>query len=613
MAHRLTLDGLRLEPLASYMAALGVLRLVAEQADPDAKGWWQNERFHLHSKLDATALVRFFLQDYRPTPMANPWNADGGFFGRSSYSGITRIEQSDDPRFADYRAALTVFRDTLKSHNLEQKPKTPAAKLALLRSLHNDLTPSARRYLDTVLTLNDGDVTYHALFFSGGNSGKVDLARTFMDRLARLLLPSPRQRRPGPRESESLLRSALFDTITDQLEPSTGGPYDPGSSAGVNASSSGYDVDAFCNPWTYVLGMEGTLTLWGGSGEMAHSSVGYTSAVAEESKMPDLRLPVCSVPQTLEQLQQQLAGKALHHDLRYSFFPRNGRSHFAVPVERRPEATNKRPAFITRLERQLKEPISRELQLTLGEEPPSAGRILEALGALSGDYETLPTLSHGWISAANDGTAEFGCALALSGLGKGLDNEHLKVGRQLPHFVGQDLCARMLSLLRLRARWAHKVLKTPTRGGYPRFNAPFWSTHPIRATHLEAFLFGGLNEARIEHLFRGLCLVRDSLMDEPAHERAFLPYAFSMAQLAFHQNRDRRPAPVEVAEALAANRVNCAVALAARFLAHRHPGFPQDWPPCPPLDTSTCQRWAAALLFPISDTSYRAILGDLHA
>jgi CRISPR-associated protein Csx17 len=77
------LEGLRPEPLASYLAALGVLRLVSEQLDPEAEEWWHQEQFYLRSHVDADSLTSFFLHGYRPTPIASPWNAGSGFYQRS--------------------------------------------------------------------------------------------------------------------------------------------------------------------------------------------------------------------------------------------------------------------------------------------------------------------------------------------------------------------------------------------------------------------------------------------------------------------------------------------------------------------------------------------------
>jgi len=62
----LALPGCSPTPLAHYLKALGVLRLVAEQADPEARGWWQDDIFHLTSTLDVDALTSFFLFRYTP-------------------------------------------------------------------------------------------------------------------------------------------------------------------------------------------------------------------------------------------------------------------------------------------------------------------------------------------------------------------------------------------------------------------------------------------------------------------------------------------------------------------------------------------------------------------
>ncbi len=35
----------RLHPLAHYLKALGVLRIISEQADSTVKGWWKNDSF----------------------------------------------------------------------------------------------------------------------------------------------------------------------------------------------------------------------------------------------------------------------------------------------------------------------------------------------------------------------------------------------------------------------------------------------------------------------------------------------------------------------------------------------------------------------------------------
>ena len=51
--HHLT--GCSPTPLAHYLKGLGVLRLVAEQKDPAARGWWRDEAFHLATTFDEEA------------------------------------------------------------------------------------------------------------------------------------------------------------------------------------------------------------------------------------------------------------------------------------------------------------------------------------------------------------------------------------------------------------------------------------------------------------------------------------------------------------------------------------------------------------------------------
>ena len=70
--HLHVLKGCAPTPLANYLKALGILRLVGEQADPQARGWWEGERFCLLTTLSKEELERFFLEDYAPTPLVAP-------------------------------------------------------------------------------------------------------------------------------------------------------------------------------------------------------------------------------------------------------------------------------------------------------------------------------------------------------------------------------------------------------------------------------------------------------------------------------------------------------------------------------------------------------------
>ncbi|MBX3423212.1 MAG: type I-U CRISPR-associated protein Csx17 [Pirellulaceae bacterium] len=115
MSHHLhKLTGCSPAPLANYLKALGILRLVAEQADAEARGWWQDECFCLLTRLSRKELELFFLNDYRPTPIISPWNKGSGFF-KANDPGLSPIEQSSAPRFSEYRMGIADARKLLDS------------------------------------------------------------------------------------------------------------------------------------------------------------------------------------------------------------------------------------------------------------------------------------------------------------------------------------------------------------------------------------------------------------------------------------------------------------------------------------------------------------------
>src|SRR6267154_1138728 len=102
--HRL--EGCRPSPLAHYFKALAVLRLVGEQADASARGFWKDDVFHLVTTLDRNALETFFLEKYEPTPMIGPWNGGSGFYEGDWIVGREALRRNSAPRFAMYREAI---------------------------------------------------------------------------------------------------------------------------------------------------------------------------------------------------------------------------------------------------------------------------------------------------------------------------------------------------------------------------------------------------------------------------------------------------------------------------------------------------------------------------
>ncbi|MGH7648006.1 MAG: type I-G CRISPR-associated protein Cas8g1/Csx17 [Gemmatimonadaceae bacterium] len=99
-------------PLADYLKALGILRLVGQQADNQARGWWDGECFRLMTRLSKEELERFFLDAFEPTPILSPWNKGAGFF-KPNDPGLSPLEGSSAPRFARFREAVADTRTLL--------------------------------------------------------------------------------------------------------------------------------------------------------------------------------------------------------------------------------------------------------------------------------------------------------------------------------------------------------------------------------------------------------------------------------------------------------------------------------------------------------------------
>jgi len=100
------LAGLKPDALATYLAALGIMRLLAEQRDPDVRGFWRNEHFVLVSELDWEAIERFFVEKegYAPTPILAPWNMESGFFSLKPTEASAGESDHDVPADDDEQA-----------------------------------------------------------------------------------------------------------------------------------------------------------------------------------------------------------------------------------------------------------------------------------------------------------------------------------------------------------------------------------------------------------------------------------------------------------------------------------------------------------------------------
>jgi CRISPR-associated protein Csx17 len=308
----LRLAGCRTAPLAHYLKALGILRLVSEQADPEALGWWEADAFMLRSRLTEFELVEFFSSTVAPTPIVGPWNGSSGFFPKDSKEGIAAIEASIDARFARYREAIACAHTVVRRLGLTEKPDKEM-KPRLIEALRAELPDDAVQWIDSALALTAEGPKFPPLLGTGGNDGHLDFTNNQMQRWADLLLRDA----PPPR---AWLRSALFDEPSADLPRGNAiGQFHPAGAGGANMAAS-FDRASLVNPWSFVLMLEGALLFASSitrrledvrAGALVYpftvraSGVGYASAslADEESSRNEVWLPEWSRPSRLRELQ----------------------------------------------------------------------------------------------------------------------------------------------------------------------------------------------------------------------------------------------------------------------------------------------------------------------
>lgn len=195
-------------PLAHYLKAIGILRLVAQQKDAEARGFWRDQHFCLLTTLDQDALERFFLDEYAPTAIVNPWGARSGFYPGSSEKSarerLKQIEASSTPRLASFRVAVATARDALRRAG-GIKPDDEA-RAAFVMDLRNVLRGSAEEWLGAVTTVVGTSLRNPALFGTGGNEGSGSYASAYFESIIDCVLGNDR------RGVAQRLKRALFGT-----------------------------------------------------------------------------------------------------------------------------------------------------------------------------------------------------------------------------------------------------------------------------------------------------------------------------------------------------------------------------------------------------------------
>lgn len=299
----ITLEGCAPTPLASYLKALGVLRLLSSDAnhvggkaaDPKVRGWWEGERFHIRTALDRDALCKFFLDEYAPSPIIAPWNGRAGFLegdagedsSRTGAELMIAIQRSQSPRLSNMRETIESLRSNkaiarydglrAKEKRLIKKAKdlkgdeksrvkdelkaikrqTSEAKGILLPTLRSTTNPNHLAYIDACYVLSTNEMPA-PLLGSGGNDGSRDFGVNFAEHLLNLF---DRDSGDSTEDARIQLEGALFGLGQRLGASGSMGQFSPGQ-GGANATT-GYEGYGALNRWDVVLTMEGTMVFAG--------------------------------------------------------------------------------------------------------------------------------------------------------------------------------------------------------------------------------------------------------------------------------------------------------------------------------------------------------------
>lgn len=368
----ITLQGCTPTPLAHYLKALGVLRLLAEQADVHVRGAWIDDEFVLTTGLSKESIVEFFLHQYVPSPIVAPWNNASGFY-KTQKINIVNAANSKTTRLEGYRDIIELALQVLRRLKIAEEAPKDTGKDELLLACRAVFPNNVLQWLDSVYVLTSEGPKYPPLLGSGGNDGNLEFSNNFMQRLGDVFDFQTGKKKPF---SEMWLLSSLFGEDTDKLQKGTIGQFYPSAVGGSNQSA-GFEAPAKMNPWDYILMIEGALILAGAAirrlesitpGTLSYpfsvrqSAIGYGSSSIddESSARAEIWLPLWERSVSFRELKwlisegrAQVAGRPAKNGLdfaraiatlgvdrgyksfqRFGFQVRNGKSYFATPLGR---------------------------------------------------------------------------------------------------------------------------------------------------------------------------------------------------------------------------------------------------------------------------------------
>jgi CRISPR-associated protein Csx17 len=278
------LPGLRPEPLASYLAGLGLIRLLGEQADPDATAAWNPDGFVVGTTVPD--LGEWLTDAYVPTPVVSPWNGGSGF-GAKDKEPVVRIaavREHPSPRLEPLREALRISDAVVARARangwISEDGVKDKGKVVL--ELRNNCPDELLPWIDASIVLAGDDTYFPPLLGTGGNDGRLDFSTNFHQQLLDVLGTSAK----GRARSLGWAWDLLAGSQDQQLGGVPVGQFDPGSAGGPGSSQFGA-AGSLANPWSYILCFEGAMLFAASSARRNQHGAGRAAMPFTVNASPD--------------------------------------------------------------------------------------------------------------------------------------------------------------------------------------------------------------------------------------------------------------------------------------------------------------------------------------
>lgn len=358
------LTGLRPAPLGSYLAGLGLVRLLGEQADPGLTAEWTAGALVLDTTVDDIAA--WLVERYVPTPVLSPWNEGSGFGAKDKTPKQTldALVSHPEPRLDPFRAAMPAAASVAQRYRAD----ISWTKERAVREFRNRCPDALLPWIDATVVLAADQAYFPPLLGTGGNDGRLDFSTGFHQRLLEVFDAAPKARQRCLAQARDLLSGLQ----AERLSPAPVGQFDPAAAGGRNSSPFG-GADSMVNPWMFILLVEGAL-LFASTAARRHqhaagraampftvfdSPAGSASGARDEKSRGEVWTPVWDRPFTVDEVRQLFAearaswrgrpaqravefyaatrtlgvARGVTAFTRYGLHQRNGLAFVAVPVE----------------------------------------------------------------------------------------------------------------------------------------------------------------------------------------------------------------------------------------------------------------------------------------